>query len=81
LKEAKKVATQWDKDKKQKDVWILKELEEGLETLYNSEGFGYLVETWKLEVKQLEEKKRGISYNGEREGMEAREQGHLTTSR
>jgi hypothetical protein len=67
MKEVKKVAAQWAKDKKQKDERLLKEVEAGLETLYNSEGFGYLTETQKLEVKQLEEKKRNILLEKEKE--------------
>jgi hypothetical protein len=42
LKEENKVATQWAKDKKQNDERLLKEVEARLETLFNSEGFGFL---------------------------------------
>jgi hypothetical protein len=55
------------KGQKKKDDRLLKEVEEGLETLYNSEGFGYLTKTHKLEAKQLEEKKRNILLEKEKE--------------
>jgi len=67
MKEAKKVVAQWDKDKIWKDDRLLKEAEEGLETLYNSEGFGYSTTTQQLEAKQLEEKKRNTSLEKEKE--------------
>jgi ribosome-binding protein aMBF1 (putative translation factor) len=40
LKEEKKVASNWERTKKMKDDRVLKEVEEALEVLYNSEGFG-----------------------------------------
>jgi len=49
-----------------------------METLYNSEGFGYLAETQNLEAKKLETKEEYIIE--EREGMESQEKGHLATS-
>jgi len=69
LKEAKKVVAQWTKDKKQKDDGLFTKVEKCLETLYTSERFGYLIETQKLEAKQLEEKKRNILLEKEREWM------------
>jgi hypothetical protein len=39
-----------------------------LETLYNSEGFGYLNEAQKLEVKLLEEKKRNFYWKKRKNG-------------
>jgi hypothetical protein len=44
LKKENKVVSQWEKDKKKIDDRLRKEVEEGLETMYNSEGFGYLIE-------------------------------------
>jgi hypothetical protein len=38
-----------------------------METLYNSEGFGYLNEAHKMEVKLLEEKKRNLLLEKEKE--------------
>jgi len=46
-----------------KEIWQApQKIEEILEALYNIEDFGYLNDSHKLEVKLLEEKKRGISY-------------------
>jgi hypothetical protein len=42
-------------------------VEVGLENLYNSEGFGYLNLSQKLELKQLEEKRRNILLDIEKE--------------
>jgi hypothetical protein len=58
---------QWEKDKKKKDDKTLREVEEALELHYNSEGFGYLIEEHKLEVKLLEDKKRQILLEKEKE--------------
>jgi hypothetical protein len=58
LKRAKKVAMQWEKDKKLKNDRILKEVEETLSYFYNSEGFRYINEENKAYIKLLEDKKR-----------------------
>jgi hypothetical protein len=83
MKEAKKVATQWAKDKKQKDDKLLRELEEGLETLYNSEGFGYLNEAQKMEVKKKKVigRKKEELITRKRERMEDQEKSHMASSR
>ena len=58
MKKSKKVAIQWAKENKKKDDNTLKELEKDLEDLYSNEGFGFLTEEQKSEVKLLEEKKK-----------------------
>jgi hypothetical protein len=67
LKEEKKIAAQWAKDKKLQDDKLLKEVEEGLGTFYNSEVFGYLNEAQNMEVKLLEEKKRNVLLEKEKQ--------------
>jgi hypothetical protein len=42
------------------DVKIVREVVEYLALHYDNEGFGYLIEEYKLEVKLLEDKKRHI---------------------
>jgi hypothetical protein len=48
-----------------KDDRVLREVEESLEVLYNSEGFWYLSE---IEIKSLEDKRRIIHLEKEKEG-------------
>jgi hypothetical protein len=43
-----------------KDHRVLREVEESLEVLYNREGFGFMNEEHKMEVKVLEDKMRHI---------------------
>jgi hypothetical protein len=61
------VVANWERDKKMKDDRVLREVEEALEVLYNSEGFGYLSEEHKIEVKSLEDKRRIILLEKEKE--------------
>jgi hypothetical protein len=55
------------KQKKMKDDRILKEVEETLASFYSSEGFRYVNEKRKVEIKLLEEKKRHILLEKEKE--------------
>jgi hypothetical protein len=55
-------------------------VEESLETLYNSEGFGYLNESHNLEVKPLEEEREEYII-GEIETMKYQDHGHMGTTR
>jgi hypothetical protein len=61
------VVANWARDKKMKYDRILIEVEEALEVLYNSQGFGNLSEEHKIEVKSLEDKRRFILLEKEKE--------------
>jgi hypothetical protein len=50
-----------------RDNMVLRGVEEALDLIYNSEGFGYMSEEKKLEVKILEDKKRHIILEKEKE--------------
>jgi len=50
-----------------KDERLILEIEEQLELCYNREGFGFLIEDKNYEIKILEEKKRKILLDREKE--------------
>jgi hypothetical protein len=53
------------KGHKTKKDRVLREVEESLEVLYNKEGFGFMTEEHKIEVKVLEDKSRHIIFEKE----------------
>jgi len=50
------------------DERILKEVEDKLEALCSSDGFGFLIEATKVEVNSLEERKRTLLLEKEKNG-------------
>jgi hypothetical protein len=60
LKRAKQASIDWSNSKKARDERLLREVEDKLEILHFSEGFGFLTEETKAEVNSLEAKKRTL---------------------
>jgi hypothetical protein len=63
----KKIVIRWTKGKKQKYEKTLRDVEEALVVHYNSVGFGYLTEEQKTKVERLEDKKRKLLLEKEKE--------------
>jgi hypothetical protein len=67
LKREKQVSIKWSGEKRKKDERLLVEIEDQLECCYNREGHGFLTNEQKNEIKLLEDKRRKILMDKEKE--------------